>query len=102
MPAGHPEPGESSEEAAGRELQEETGALKFSIQPLCYYCVEVQSGKKYGRLFYAEAESLGDITDNEEIEGIEIFSDLPVNLSLPEVMTILFRRAEAHLRYSQH
>ena len=102
MPAGHPEPGESSDEAAVRELREETGALTFSIQPVCYYCIEDNAGKQYGRLFYAEAESLGEITDNDEIEGTKIFRGLPRNLSLPEVMTILFRRAEEHLRYIQH
>ncbi|MCJ7820336.1 MAG: NUDIX domain-containing protein [Bacteroidales bacterium] len=101
MPAGHPEPGESSEEAAIRELAEETGAIKFTLEPVCYYSVEGHSGTKYGRLFYATVDTLGDIADADEIEGVRIFRKLPRNLSLPEVMTALFRRAEEHLRYIQ-
>jgi len=101
MPAGHPEPGESSEEAAVRELSEETGALNFIIEPVCYYCVDGHSGKKYGRLFYSEVDSLGEITDVDEIEGVRVFRRLPRKLSLPEVMTALFRKAQEHFRYIQ-
>jgi 8-oxo-dGTP diphosphatase len=94
LPAGHPEPGEDTVEAAARELTEETGALDFVMEPVTYYSVESDSGKQYGRLFIAEIETLGAIIDTAEIEGVKVFRRLPGDLSLPEVMTVLFRAAQ--------
>ena len=39
LPGGHREAGESILEAARRELYEETGALRFSMEPVCVYSV---------------------------------------------------------------
>ena len=39
VPGGHREPEESIFETAKRELQEETGAVKFEIKPICVYSV---------------------------------------------------------------
>ena len=39
MPGGHREAGENILETAKRELQEETGAVKFEIKPICVYSV---------------------------------------------------------------
>ena len=39
MPGGHREAGEDILETAKRELQEETGAIKFEIKPICVYLV---------------------------------------------------------------
>ena len=39
MPGGHREAGENILETAKRELQEETGAIKFEIKPICVYSV---------------------------------------------------------------
>ena len=94
LPAGHPEPGESTVEAAVRELTEETGARGFVMQPVTYYFVDSGSGRLYGRLFYAEVEELGEITDTSEIDFVKIFRRLPRRLSLPEVMSFLFRLAQ--------
>lgn len=94
LPAGHPEPGESTVEAAVRELTEETGARGFFMQPVTYYSLDSGSGRLYGRLFYAEVEELGKITDTSEIDFVKIFRRLPRRLSLPEVMTFLFKLAQ--------
>lgn len=101
MPAGHPDRGETSVEAAVRELTEETGACDFTIEPVTYYYVNAGSGRQYGRLFMAEVETLGEITDTAEIEAVKIFRRLPRKLSLPEVMRFLYATARDFLRYSQ-
>lgn len=97
LPAGHPDDGEESLAAAVRELTEETGAMDFIMEPVTYYSVDAGQGKEYGRLFYAEVESLGKLTDKEEIEGVRIFRRIPRKLSLPEVMSFLFRVARQHV-----
>ena len=42
VPGGHREVGEDIFETAKRELQEETGAIKFEIKPICVYSVTVK------------------------------------------------------------
>lgn len=93
LPAGHPEHGEDSVQAAARELAEETGATDFVMEPLSYYFVDAGGGRQYGRLFLAEVEKLGYISDTAEIEGVRVFRRLPRSLSLPEVMTFLYTTA---------
>ena len=39
VPGGHRETGENILETAKRELQEETGAVKYEIKPICVYSV---------------------------------------------------------------
>lgn len=96
LPAGHPEPGEGTVEAAVRELTEETGTAGFVMEPVTYYAVDSDAGRQYGRLFYAEVDELGEISDTNEIEAVRVFRRLPHGLSLPEVMTFLFRVAAKH------
>lgn len=94
LPAGHPEPGEDTIDAAVRELTEETGACGFIMEPVTYYSVDSGTGRQYGRLFYAEVDKLGAFSDMSEIESVKIFRQLPRELSLPEVMTFLFKVAK--------
>jgi len=101
LPAGHPDRGEDSVGAAVRELMEETGALDFTLEPLTYYYVDTGSGNKFGRLFLASVDTLGEITDKHEIEGVKVFRRLPRGLSLSEVMTFLYRTAARYVRYTQ-
>lgn len=96
MAAGHPDEGEGSVEAAVRELTEETGALDFVMEPVSYYSVEADAGKQYGRLFLAEIETLGELTDTDEIAGVRVFRRRPRNMSLPEVMAFLYGVARRH------
>jgi len=88
--------------AAVRELMEETGALDFTMEPVTWYSVDTGSGRQFGRLFLASVDTLGEITDKEEIEAVRVFRRLPRDLSLPEVMTFLYRTAAGYLRYTRY
>ena len=47
VPGGHREAGEDIFETAKRELQEETGAIKFEIKPICVYSVTGKTTNPY-------------------------------------------------------
>ena len=89
---GHIEKGETSHEAACRELMEETGAVLFSIECVATYSVNKDSETGWGRLYFADITEIGPIPDISEIAEI-IFSDhLPENLTHPDIQPHLFKR----------
>lgn len=96
---GHIEEGESSHEAACRELMEETGALVFDI-----FCIATYSVKKvdeeigYGRLYFAEVHEHGPIPDMSEIAEIVLWDKLPDNPTHPDIQPHLFRRTLEFLK----
>ena len=51
---GHIEPGESPEDAAKRELWEESGAVDFTLEPLCMYWAEDRVDGKLTEVFRTE------------------------------------------------
>jgi len=99
MVSGHIEDGESAEEAAIRELSEEAGVLKSSIELLCDYEVSVEGKKEYGRFYGAEVSEL-DPRLECETEEILLTNTLPDALTYPEVHTHLFQRALEHFGLS--
>mgnify|MGYP006281918539 CR=1 FL=1 len=97
MPAGHIEKGEPPDTAASRELQEETGAVDFSLLHLCDYSVTANQKKEYGRLYAAR---IRDLEPHLEFETEEVlFSDgLPSPLTYREVQTTLFHRVATYFQ----
>ena len=89
MPAGHVEPGESADQAAVRELYEETGTIQSSLEHLCDYRVTVNGRTEYGRLYAAEILERENLPEHE-IAEVSLTSELPESLTYPEVQTRLF------------
>lgn len=101
---GHREEKESINDAASRELYEETGATKFKLTPICVYSVEsdedINYTKSFGQLFYSEVEAL----DNElhyETSEIKLFSHMPDNLTYPLIQPFLHKRTLEFLQESR-
>ena len=88
IPGGHREKGEDIFDTAKRELKEETGAEEFSIEPVAVYSVTIDNETNYGKLFYSEMEKLNEKLEYE-IEKIQLFDDIPKDLTYPEIQPLL-------------
>ena len=89
---GHIEEGETSLEAAGRELMEETGALRFKLDCIATYSVTMNGETGWGRLYLAEVFEIGSIPDISEIAEMKLSDHLPENLTHPDIQPHLFNR----------
>lgn len=96
VPGGHREPGEDIEETARRELYEETGAIDFSMVPVCVYSVTAPDNfdgvETFGMLFYADVSSF-EPELYSEIERIEITDELPSAWTYPLIQPKLLEEA---------
>jgi 8-oxo-dGTP diphosphatase len=101
MPGGHIEAGEMPDEAADRELMEETGAREFKIKCVATYSVEKKGKTGFGRLYLAEVTRLGPIPAISEIAEIKLFDSLPEELTYPDIQPFLFRKVLDYLEKSK-
>lgn len=100
IPGGHREPGENIAQTAARELNEETGAVKYSLRQICPYSVEKGNETSYGMLFYAEITELGELPQLE-IEQVILLDEPPRGLSdwtYPNIQPKLLEKIESELK----
>lgn len=99
VPGGHREVGENILQTAKRELSEETGAIDFTINPVCVYSVKGKTRENenvneetFGMLYVANIISF----ENElhsEIERILITEELVDNWTYPLIQPLLIEEA---------
>ena len=97
VPGGHREAGENILEAAKRELQEETGAVKYEIKPICVYSVIGKTRvnntgeETFGMLYFAEITEFAKEL-HSEMEKVILMDELPENWTYPLIQPKLIEK----------
>ena len=103
VPGGHREGNETILDTAKRELNEETGAIDFSIKEICVYSVTGktrvnESGEEsYGMLYYADIKEF-DKEIHSEIEKIVLFDELPTEWTYPLIQPLLIKEFQRRIK----
>lgn len=93
VPGGHIEAGEHPDDAAKRELFEETGATDYEVKPLCDYTVEVDGSIGYGRIYLGTIRALGPLPDME-IGELMTLEALPDSMTYAGVLPAMFEEVK--------
>ena len=93
VPGGHREKGETVDEAAVRELREETGAAEFAVRPVCVYSVTRDGAEEsFGGLYTAKILEFREL--HSEIEQIVLLEEPPADgWTYPDIQPKLLEEA---------
>ncbi len=89
MQGGHIETGETPEAAARRELFEESGAVGFSLEPLCDYGAGNEKDGSGGAAFLARLTERGPLPPSE-MRRTALFEAPPAALTYPDIAPKIF------------
>jgi len=96
IPGGHIEHLEKVEDAAKRELYEETGAIDFRLSPICIYSVTKDKEETFGQLYYANINKLDKLPESE-IAEIKLFDNMPEEVTYPLIQPFLYDKVQEYL-----
>ena len=97
VPGGHRENGEDIFTTVKRELWEETGAVDYSLTPICVYSVVDDTAETFSMLYYAEIKRFEHLPQLE-IEKVEFFHDLPDFWTYPDTQPFLIEKIKQTIK----
>jgi 8-oxo-dGTP pyrophosphatase MutT (NUDIX family) len=81
-------------DCAKRKLREEIGADKFHIHPAFDYTVSRSSEISNGQVYYADIETLRELTPESEMCEVKAFPTIPDAMTYPHILPVLYEELQ--------